>query len=690
MGVRWATLKPMPDTQTSAAGKTRASWPLYAGFALVAGFVAAVLGWIFAGDSLAALGIPDPGILTTAGYPFLRGVGWLLVALSVGSFLTSAFFISPASDDLPHARLTVDGVLAARTGSLAALGFGLIELLMVPMALSDVSGQPLSEALKPSSWSIAIGQVSAAQAALASAIIALVFGLVSLGLRSWMWQPVWLVFAILQVAPLGLEGHSASGGDHDYGTNSLLLHLLFAFLWVGGLIGLIAHGRRLGPNLAVGVRRYSTLALVSIIAMALTGIINAAIRVRVEDLFTVAYGRVIVAKFLLTVLLGVFGFAHRQRTIPQLEKKPRLFIRVAVVEVIVMAATMGVAVSLGRTPPPPPRDITLSQMVLDMGYEVTKAPTVTSVWTVWRYDLMFTTFGIVLTGLYLWGLYRLREQGKSWPWWRTFWFLLGSVGLAVSMSSGVGLYMPAQFSMHMVTHMVLSMVIPVFLVIGAPLTLALETIAPGEPGKPGMREWIEAFLHSKSLRFIMHPAANTIQFITIFYLLYITPWYSLMVSEHAGHLIMNWVFLTSGYIYYWEMIGGDPKPVENSVMKRLAWLVFSMPFHLYFGVYLMQLSQILAEDFYSNLNLPYPVDLMHDQNVGGGIAWASGSFPLIVVFGTLFLQWLKEDKEEIEEFDRREEETGIDEMDAYNEMLARMNSGEMDNVSEYHNQRFER
>lgn len=188
----------------------------------------------------------------------------------------------------------------------------------------------------------------------------------------------------------------------------------------------------------------------------------------------------------------------------------------------------------------------------------------------------------------------------------------------------------------------------------------------------------------------MHPAANTIQFITIFYLLYITPWYSLMVSEHAGHLIMNWVFLTSGYIYYWEMIGGDPKPVENSVMKRLAWLVFSMPFHLYFGVYLMQLSQILAEDFYSNLNLPYPVDLMHDQNVGGGIAWASGSFPLIVVFGTLFLQWLKEDKEEIEEFDRREEETGIDEMDAYNEMLARINSGEMDNVSEYHNQRFER
>lgn len=675
----------------------RPSWPLYAGFAAVAGAIAAFLGWLFTGDSLAALGIPDPGILTTAGYPLLRAVGWVMVALSVGSFLASAFFIAPDRDDLPSARLTVDGVIAARTGSVAALIFGLIELLMVPMVLSDVSGQPLSQALSPSSWSVALGQVAAAQAALAAAIIALVFGCASLFLRSWMWQPVWLVFAIIQVAPLGLEGHSASGGDHDYGTNSLLLHLLFAFLWTGGLIALIAHGRRLGPNLEVAVRRYSTVALVSILAMALTGLINAAIRVRVEDLFTVAYGRVVLAKFLLTVVLGLLGWAHRTVTIPQLGVKPRAFLRLGVVEAVIMAATMGVAVSLGRTPPPPPRDIRLSQMVLEMGYEVTKPPTFTGVWTVWRYDLMFTTFGIVLTGLYIWGLVTLRAQKKTWPWWRTFWFLLGSVGLAVSMSSGVGLYMPAQFSMHMVTHMVLSMVIPVFLVIGAPLTLALEVLPASTPGVPGMREWINALLASKSLRFIMHPAVNTVQFVSIFYLLYITPWYDLMVSEHAGHLIMNWVFLASGYVYYWGMIGGDPKPKKESVMSRLAWLIFSMPFHLYFGVYLMQLSQILAEDFYSALDLPYAVDLMHDQNVGGGIAWASGSFPLIVVFGALFLQWLKEDRAEIKEMEQREEETGVDEMDAYNEMLAAMSKGQVDNIkgqvdniSEYHNKDFPR
>lgn len=133
-----------------------------------------------------------------------------------------------------------------------------------------------------------------------------------------------------------------------------------------------------------------------------------------------------------------------------------------------MAATIGVAVSLGRTPPPPPRVVDLSPMALTMGYDLTFEPTVWSVWTIWRFDIMFTTLGIFLTIGYLYGLYRLKQLGKAWPWQRTFWWLLGSVTLALAMSSGIGLYMPAMFSMHMVAHMMLSMVIPVFLVLGAP------------------------------------------------------------------------------------------------------------------------------------------------------------------------------------------------------------------------------
>lgn len=646
---------------------------------VTASVVAALISWSFAGESLAALGIPDPGPLTTAGLPFLRGTVWALVSFTVGSFLCSAFLIAPVPGQLSGAQLSLDGRLAARAGAYCALVIAVVSVMMVPLLLSDVSGQPLVEALRPANWAVAWGQVFETKIWLLTAGIALIVAVGGLVATSWRFQPVLLVFAIAIVAPLGLSGHSASGGDHDYGTNSLLWHLLFMMLWVGGLVGLIAHARRLGPNLAGAVQRYSRIALVAVVVLAISGVINATIRVRLEDLLSSDYGRMILVKSVLTLVLAAIGWMHRTWIIPRLAgetRARRAFIRLAVVEALIMAATMGVAVSLGRTPPPPPRVINLSPMNLQMGYDLTVEPTIWSVWTVWRLDLMFTTVAVVAAIAYARGLVLLRRKGIRWSKLRVMWFYLGIVTVAVGMSSGIGLYMPAMFSMHMVAHMMLSMVVPVFLVLGAPLTLVLAATEPAAPGQlPGPHEWVEALLASRALALIMVPAVNTIQYITIFYFIYVTPWYELMISEHAGHLIMNWVFLLSGYVYYWEMIGADPKPKNNKVIARLAWLIFSMPFHLFFGVYLMQLSTVLAGDFYQSLQLPWGVDVMHDQNVGGGIAWASGSFPLVVVFGTLFAQWLREDRADMKAYEDKAAVDDEEELRAYNAMLADMSKG---------------
>lgn len=712
--------------------KVRSTWPLYLAFFLVAGLVGTTIAWGFLTESLAALGIPDPGHLTTAGLPFLRAVGWMLAALAVGSFLTSSFLISPRLDPRPttttqdtqdakktqdtqdtqepldpesaealaraagavevenpvtrhdeiglrRAFLSADGHIAARTGAYATLGFALIAFVMVPLALSDVSGTPFFQTLQPAYWGTAISQVSTSLAWFWVGIIAGITGLLSLATNRWGSQPLCLLGSILMIVPLGMEGHSAAGGDHDYGTNSYLWHLIFMVLWVGGLMALIAHGRRLGPDLAKAVQRYSTIALVAVIVMTASGLINAAIRIEWEDWLTTGYGLIITAKAVGVILLAFMGFIHRQITIPRLAKEPKLFLRVAIVEVFMMAIITGIAISMGRTPPPPPRDPNLSQMALVLGYDLYVEPNIYNVWTMWRFDIMFGSIGIALAATYLYWVIQLRRRtGTRWPISRTIWWMLGCVTLVITVCSGIGLNMPATFSMHMVNHMILSMVIPVFWVLGTPINLLLAAVPAAKPGQPGLREWIQAGLDSPILRFIMHPGFNTVQFLVIYYLLYLTPFYSVLVSEHAGHLGMNFAFLISGYMYYWEMIGPDPTPDRRSAVSRLAWLVFSMPFHLYFGVYLMQLNTVLAEDFYSTLGLPWAIDLLHDQKVGGGIAWASGSFPLVVVFGTLFRQWLSEDRVKERKHDAHVAAQGDvdDEMEAYNRMLAQMNAGE--------------
>ena len=201
----------------------------------------------FLADSLAALGIPDPGRMTTFGLPFFRAVAWMLMALAIGSFMSSAFLIYPAVPDKDNERLikaglTVDGHIAARTGAWAAVGAAVVSLIEVPLVMSDLTGTPLGQVLNPELMGMAVGQIATSQVWLLTAGIAALVAIMGFVARTWAGQVATFFLSLLLTVPLGMEGHSASGGDHDYGTNSLLLHLFFIMLWVGGLMGLIAHG----------------------------------------------------------------------------------------------------------------------------------------------------------------------------------------------------------------------------------------------------------------------------------------------------------------------------------------------------------------------------------------------------------------------------------------------------------------
>lgn len=657
-----------------SSSSVRSTWPVHVFFAVVAGVIAAMISATVLGDSLAALGIPDPGRLTTAGLPLLRAIAWVLAALAIGSLLLSAFLIPPATGTrLVRARLTVDGIIATRTAATSALFISLIGLIMVPLSLSDVSGTPLSGTFDLSAWALSLDKVSGARVWLITSGVGLLVAVLALTLRSWIAQPALFLLSLWLVIPLGMDGHSAVGGDHDYGTNSYLWHLVCMAVWVGGLMALIAHGRRLGPHLGRAASRYSTIALLCYAGMWFSGLINSAILVRWSEWFTTTYGRLILSKALLLILLGVFGYLHRRYTLGRLPEHPSLFRRFAAGELLFMAAVVGVAVTLTRTPPPPPRDPNLSPMSVELGYDLLQPPSFLTVFTQWRFDVMFGTIAILLAGIYLWLVRRVRRTGKPWSGWRTCWWLCGCASLLITTSSGIGLYMPAMYSMHMTGHMLLSTVVPVFLCLGGPLCLLRAAYPPAQDSfTPG--DMAEAIWESPLIRVLTHPVVNLIQFVFFFYILYLVmPLYNLAISEHAGHVIMNFMFLISGYIYFWEVIGVDPLPGRRPSAIRLAWLSGSMVIHLFAGVYLMQLTTVMGEQFYRDLQLPFVVDLLYDQRVGGGIGWGSMSFPLAIVFGLLFWGWWKEEHRAQREYDRSADEGDNMDYEEYNQWLSQLN-----------------
>lgn len=646
-------------------------WPILLGVGLLAGVTAAGLAALSLVDALTATGLPDPGPVTTLGLPFVRAAGEIAAVVAVGSFLFAAFFVPPQESGV----LDVAGYRALRTGSVASGVWAVSAALLVPLTISDVSGQPLRDHLNPlTMWSLA-DLVETAGAWRWTAILAAAVTLASIPVLRWSWTPLLTAAALATLLPLGLTGHSSSGGSHDLATNSLLIHLFAASLWAGGLLALLAHAlRRSGGHADLAARRFSRVALWCFVAMGVSGVINALVRMRPEDLLDTRYGVLILVKIVALAALGVLGWRQRRVGVAALQADPQArgpLIRLALTEAAIFGVTFGVAVALGRTPPPPPTVLNPTIPEVELGYDLAGPPTVARVMFDWRFDLLLGTAAIVLALVYLAGVRRLRRRGDSWPVGRTIGFMLGCLVLLLATSSGIGRYMPAMFSMHMGAHMLLSMLTPILLVLGAPVTLALRALpAAGRGEAPGPREWILAALHSRFSRLITNPLVATALFVGGFYVLYLGGIFDIAAGSHAGHVAMNVHFLLSGYVFYWVVIGIDPTPRPLPPLGKLAMVFGSLPLHAFFGVVLMGTQSVIAEGFYKSLQLPWHTDLLADQKLGGGIAWSAGEVPLVVVLLALLIQWNRSDRRTATRLDRAADRDEDADLAAYNNMLA--------------------
>ncbi|MGE4360748.1 MAG: cytochrome c oxidase assembly protein, partial [Mycolicibacterium sp.] len=488
-------------------------WAVLYGVAVLAGVTAAALSALSLADALTATGLPDPGPVTSYGLPFVKAVGEIAAVTATGGFLFAAFMVPPQQNQV----LDAAGYRALRTGTAAAGAWAVCAVLMVPLTVSDVSGQPLATRLSPADiWSVA-DLIEIAGAWRWTALLAVLVTVVSIPVLRWSWTPVLFAGSLLTLLPLALSGHSSSGGSHDIATNSLLIHLVAGAIWAGGLLALLVHTLRGGGHGPLAARRFSAVALWCFVAMAFSGVINALVRIRPADLVSTQYGLLILAKLVALVTLGGLGWQQRRRAVAALQQDPdarQPLIRLALVEAVVFGLTFGVAVALGRTPPPPPTNTNLSIPAVEIGYDLAGPPTVGKVLFDWRFDLIFGTAAIVFALVYLAGVRRLRRRGDAWPIGRVVAWLLGCLVLLLATSSGIGRYMPAMFSMHMIAHMLLSMLAPILLVLGAPVTLALRALpAAGRDGPPGPREWLLAALHSRYSQVVTNPIVATALFV---------------------------------------------------------------------------------------------------------------------------------------------------------------------------------
>jgi putative membrane protein len=284
---------------------------------------------------------------------------------------------------------------------------------------------------------------------------------------------------------------------------------------------------------------------------------------------------------------------------------------------------------------------------------------------------VLAVLGVVGLLVYLAAVVRLRRSGVAWPWWRTLAWIGGTGSLFAVTGTWLNGYSMVLFSVHMTQHMVLSLITPLLLLLGAPVTLALRTLPRGRGTAGAPRALLLNALHSRFARFVAHPLFTIPLFIASLYGVYFTPLFDALMGDPAGHQLMLAHFVVTGLLFFGPIVAQDPWPRTLSHPGRMLELFLPVPFHAFFGVAVMMAGSLVVNTF-AEPPSGWGVDPVADQGVAGGIVWAFGELPTVLVLAVVFVSWAGSDDRRAKALDRAADRNGDAELEAYNARLRAM------------------
>jgi putative copper resistance protein D len=587
---------------------------------------------------------------------------------TIGLLLAIAFFLSDVEGKLGERAKALRNVT-----SIAALAWVIATGVSIVATLANILGTDLSGALDPTSMRSFISQITLGKYMFVQLCLALLVASAAIRIKGVAGANALLLLSLAAIIAPVFESHSASSGSHALAIGSLVVHVVAISLWVGGLVAITFLK---AEDRAIALPRFSALALWAAIAVSASGTANAWARLNFQSAWSSDYARMVLLKISLTAALIFFGYLNRRQLKGSLKLDGKQLGRLLSVEVLIMAITTFVGAKLSTMQPP----LRAESSVLDPGLAVAgiATPPPPNLWRlISLYDPDALMIGVLVTAvaLYIRGVIILTRRGDKWPVGRTVAFALGISAIDYATSGGLGVYAKFSFEYHMIAHMLLGMVAPIGIVLGAPITLALRTLPQGRTSEErGVRGTLIALLHSKPAAVFTNPVSALALFDGSLFVLYMTPLFGNLMQSHLGHLVMSVHFLLAGILFFHVIIGIDPNPRKVPHIVRIVILFAAMSIHAFFAIAVLSTTTLLDQGYFASLQTPWNLDLLADQRAGGSVAWAMGEIPILLALVATFIQWMRDDSRETKRIDRNEARLAAmgepDELAQYNAYLS--------------------
>jgi len=275
---------------------------------------------------------------------------------------------------------------------------------------------------------------------------------------------------------------------------------------------------------------------------------------------------------------------------------------------------------------------------LASGYQGPPELTLQRALTEWTADPWALGFVSLLGGLYLAGVRRVRRSAAPWPPGRIVSFCgLGLGFFVIATMSWVGVYQGVLFYVRSVQTILLLLVVPLFLAMGRPLTLMIESL-------PGLGPRAAAGIRSRAAKVATFPLITTMVVVIVPFAVYFTPWYAAGFHSVAVRELTYLALMAPGFVFFWTLLRVDPVPRAYPYLVSLWVTGAEVIGDAVLGLAVIADQNLIAGAYYHALARHWGPSLATDQVLGGGTLWVLGDIVGLPFLAAQLIQMIREDE----------------------------------------------
>lgn len=239
------------------------------------------------------------------------------------------------------------------------------------------------------------------------------------------------------------------------------------------------------------------------------------------------------------------------------------------------------------------------------------------------------------------------HPGNPVPRRRTVAFLVGLVAIAVALMSGIDAYDTTLFSIHMVQHLLLTLVAAPLIALGAPITTLLRAATPNV-----RRRVILPILHSRVTRVLSFPVVAWLVFAGVMWGTHFSPIFDASLENPVIHDLEHALYLGAGFLFWWPAVGLDPSPWRMPHPVRAMYVFLQMPQNTFLAVTILN-STVVLYNHYATLARSWGPTVLEDQQIAGGLMWITGDVLFLAGLAAILGGWMLHEKSQEAAVDRR-------------------------------------